>query len=162
MRAILYNENNKQEKIGKYPKDDMSLVENLPSGWEWQIIERESPPILDFDNQTFRVVSTKTEIPHSVHTHLNVTQVTYEVSQVSDDQILERVTERVEGVLAKRLDKYELSKNLIRCFAVLFKKANGETLTTREENVEAEIYTLYEIVKDKEKIIRDKQTQLGL
>lgn len=162
MRAILYNENDKQEKIGKYPNADMSLVENLPNGWEWQIIERDDAPILDSDNQCYKVISTKTNIPHSVHSHLNVTQVTYEVFQNRDVEILERVTERVEDVLAQRLDKYELSKTLIRCFAVLFKKINGETLTTREVNVETEIADLYTIVKDKEKIIRDKQTYLGL
>ena len=162
MRAILYNELGVQVKIGKYPKDDMSLITGLPEGWEWQIIVRDEYPNVDLDNVTFKAVFTKTDVPHDVHSHLNITTITYVVTERDNEEKLRNVTERVEENLARRLDKYEVSKNLIRCFAVLFKKANGETLTTREQNTEAEIYTLYEIVKEKEKVIRDKATQLGL
>lgn len=162
MRSILYNEQGTQVEIGRYPKKDMSLVENLPEGWEWQIMVKDDYPNVDLDNVSFRTVFTRTNTPHDVYSHLNITTITYQVYDRNVQEILEKVTERVEGVLAQRLDKYEVSKNLIRCFAVLFKKANGEALTTREQNAEAEIYTLYEIVKDKEKIIRDKATELGI
>ena len=162
MRSILYNELGKQEDIGKYPRQDMALIENLPEGWEWQILVKEEEPNVDLDNATFKTVFTKTNTPHPVHIHLNVTTITYEVKDIDNEEKLRRITERVEDNLAQRLDKYEVSKNLVRCFATLIKKANGEVLNTREENAEAEIMALYEVIKDKEKVIRDRATDLGL
>ena len=110
MRSILYNEQGTQVEIGRYPKKDMSLVENLPEGWEWQIMVKDDYPNVDLDNVSFRTVFTRTNTPHDVYSHLNITTITYQVYDRNVQEILEKVTERVEGVLAQRLDKYEVRR----------------------------------------------------
>ena len=95
MRAILYF-NDEKVKESEYPRLDMQPIENLESGYEWQVIEQLEPPIYDNSIDYLVATETKTAIADTTYPHLNKTVRSYDVVAYTVEQLQSRLIAKNE------------------------------------------------------------------
>ena len=158
MNVVLYHFNRIIER-GNFKIIDL---ENRGKDFEWQIVERLSKPIYNDDSQILNFTSTRTNTPHKTHTNYNITIENFNIVDRDDMSHFINYEDKINTRIDNDVKKYTKTKNVLKALSTIIKMIEGEVLTSNENSIKEDIKNVYLSVKEKQKQIRDKKTNLKL
>ena len=134
MKAILFKDGI-EFKRAQYPRKDMALLVGQEINLEWKLIVEDAIP--NYDKRTHTLVKTEdnSDTPHPTYPHLKQYLITYATQKRSNAQIVDEVTLAEEEANKAILSNKNRFKILAIGLAILERKAEGQNVTVKMQNV---------------------------
>jgi len=134
MKAILFKEGI-EVKRAPYPRADMALLEGQKSYIEWKLIVENAIPTYDRRTHNLVITEDNTNDPHPTYTHLKQYTITYSTVKKSNAQIVDEVILAEEEANKTILSNKNRFKYLAIGLAILERKAEGQNITPKMQNI---------------------------
>lgn len=160
MKAILYDNTGTEVRRGNYPKADMSLVEDLPVGYEWKLIIEDERPIFNIKKNVERV-ETNTNIANATYPHLKEFRISYVETNKTVGE-LEAIIDSYETQSNQALFPQDVfQKNMILVAAILDRKANGLNITAKMQTILDRLGNIALKVWENESVVATKKQEVA-